>query len=525
MDTHAATHAARARPADDAAAPARARRGARARPRHPRADLRAGPADGTRGEHHHDLPHARPARPHRPRPPHPPRPRRAHLLGPRARARPPRVPPVRRGHGAAHGAHGRPRRRAGRPPRLHAGRQPPRTLRDLRELSGRTHDPPRPPPPTTRCPPTTATRSPSSARWPARPPWSTAATAASSPSPARTASTGCTCCSPSTSARCPTAAPPRRSCSTARAACCTTWRVAQVGDVVYLDVEAAELRRAARLPAEDGLLVQGRAARRDGRAGGALARRPGGAGGARRARRAACPRARRPLDGRRVRAPHPRPAASPTSSCPARRRRSGGSASPARARAPRAPSRTRRCASRPCSPARASTPTTARSRTRSAGSAPPCTCRRAATAARRRSRGWPTWAGRRAGWCSCTSTRATSSCPSPGEPVTLEGRAVGRVGTVVQHHELGPVALALVKRSVPLDAELIAGADTPARIDPTSVRRRGDPRPRPGRPGAPARALTRRRSSIPVTRHVTQAVPRRTSAAAQGTVDGRTLMK
>jgi tRNA-modifying protein YgfZ len=59
--------------------------------------------------------------------------------------------------------------------------------------------------------------------------------------------------------------------------------------------------------------------------------------------------------------------------------------------------------------------------------------------------------------------------PVPGEPVTLEGRTVGRVGTVVQHHELGPVALALVKRSVPLDAELTAGTDTPARIDPTSV--------------------------------------------------------
>jgi folate-binding protein YgfZ len=59
--------------------------------------------------------------------------------------------------------------------------------------------------------------------------------------------------------------------------------------------------------------------------------------------------------------------------------------------------------------------------------------------------------------------------PVPGEPLALEGRAVGRVGTVVQHHELGPVALALVKRSVPLDAELTAGTDTPARIDPSSV--------------------------------------------------------
>jgi hypothetical protein len=53
--------------------------------------------------------------------------------------------------------------------------------------------------------------------------------------------------------------------------------------------------------------------------------------------------------------------------------------------------------------------------------------------------------------------------------VTHEDRVVGRVGTVVQHHELGPVALALVKRSVPVDAELTAGTETPARIDPSSA--------------------------------------------------------
>jgi len=61
--------------------------------------------------------------------------------------------------------------------------------------------------------------------------------------------------------------------------------------------------------------------------------------------------------------------------------------------------------------------------------------------------------------------------PAPGDPVLRDGRVVGRVGTVVQHHELGPVALALVKRSVPVDAELTAGVDdraAPARIDPDS---------------------------------------------------------
>jgi len=61
--------------------------------------------------------------------------------------------------------------------------------------------------------------------------------------------------------------------------------------------------------------------------------------------------------------------------------------------------------------------------------------------------------------------------PVPGDQVLRDGRSVGRVGTVTLHHELGPVALALVKRNVPVDAELTAGeADraTPARIDPTS---------------------------------------------------------
>jgi folate-binding protein YgfZ len=73
--------------------------------------------------------------------------------------------------------------------------------------------------------------------------------------------------------------------------------------------------------------------------------------------------------------------------------------------------------------------------------------------------------------------------PLPGDPVLREGRAVGRVGTVALHHELGPVALALVKRSVPVDAELVAGVDeraAPAAIDPTSVAPE-DNTPPPGR--------------------------------------------
>jgi tRNA-modifying protein YgfZ len=37
-----------------------------------------------------------------------------------------------------------------------------------------------------------------------------------------------------------------------------------------------------------------------------------------------------------------------------------------------------------------------------------------------------------------------------------EGRKLGFITTSVRHHELGPVALALVKRNVPVDAPLLA---------------------------------------------------------------------
>jgi folate-binding Fe-S cluster repair protein YgfZ len=55
--------------------------------------------------------------------------------------------------------------------------------------------------------------------------------------------------------------------------------------------------------------------------------------------------------------------------------------------------------------------------------------------------------------------------PEVGTPVLAGAREVGRVGSVVRHHELGVVALALVKQSVAMDAELtVAGAR--AAIDP-----------------------------------------------------------
>jgi hypothetical protein len=86
-----------------------------------------------------------------------------------------------------------------------------------------------------------------------------------------------------------------------------------------------------------------------------------------------------------------------------------------------------------------------------------------------------------------------------GDPVTLGGRIVGRVGTAALHHELGGVALALVKRSVPVvppdGGELLAGVNdetsdrvTPVQIDPDSVPGEDDSE----RPGRLAQARTGR---------------------------------
>lgn len=44
--------------------------------------------------------------------------------------------------------------------------------------------------------------------------------------------------------------------------------------------------------------------------------------------------------------------------------------------------------------------------------------------------------------------------PPPHTPVELDGRSVGFLGTAVQHAELGPIALAVIKRQTPDDAML-----------------------------------------------------------------------
>ncbi|MFD1930711.1 YgfZ/GcvT domain-containing protein [Nonomuraea mangrovi] len=52
---------------------------------------------------------------------------------------------------------------------------------------------------------------------------------------------------------------------------------------------------------------------------------------------------------------------------------------------------------------------------------------------------------------------SVDTLPPHNAPVVLDGQEVGFVGSSARHHELGPIALALVKRTVPVDAQLLAG--------------------------------------------------------------------
>lgn len=51
---------------------------------------------------------------------------------------------------------------------------------------------------------------------------------------------------------------------------------------------------------------------------------------------------------------------------------------------------------------------------------------------------------------------SVDTLPAVGSDLVLDGRVVGRVGTSARHHELGPIALALVKRSVDVGATVLA---------------------------------------------------------------------
>lgn len=59
--------------------------------------------------------------------------------------------------------------------------------------------------------------------------------------------------------------------------------------------------------------------------------------------------------------------------------------------------------------------------------------------------------------------------PEHGDAVTLADKEIGFVGSAARHHELGPIALALVKRNVDPGAELLAGGVAAAQeiiVDP-----------------------------------------------------------
>jgi len=61
--------------------------------------------------------------------------------------------------------------------------------------------------------------------------------------------------------------------------------------------------------------------------------------------------------------------------------------------------------------------------------------------------------------------------PVTGDPVQAGGRTVGRLGTVVDHVDEGPIALALVKRGLPADTPLVTGGEVAvaAVLDPESL--------------------------------------------------------
>ncbi len=81
--------------------------------------------------------------------------------------------------------------------------------------------------------------------------------------------------------------------------------------------------------------------------------------------------------------------------------------------------------------------------------------------------------------------------PTTGDPVLAGGRAVGRLGTVVEHVDLGPIALALLKRGIPADTAVSTGgdADVAATIDPESL-------PGADGPGAGRMAVERLRGTV-----------------------------
>jgi len=77
--------------------------------------------------------------------------------------------------------------------------------------------------------------------------------------------------------------------------------------------------------------------------------------------------------------------------------------------------------------------------------------------------------------------------PVPGDPVTEAsdgaGAALGFVGTVVQHYEAGPIALAVVRSGGVADGAVVRAGTVPATVAGIVVAERAQPGPRPPRLG------------------------------------------
>lgn len=82
--------------------------------------------------------------------------------------------------------------------------------------------------------------------------------------------------------------------------------------------------------------------------------------------------------------------------------------------------------------------------------------------------------------------------PDAGAELIAGGRAVGKLTTVVRHHELGPIALGLIKRNTDPEAELTAGGVAASQETIVSPEGFGTNRPPPRDTPKPNPALRRR---------------------------------
>jgi tRNA-modifying protein YgfZ len=81
---------------------------------------------------------------------------------------------------------------------------------------------------------------------------------------------------------------------------------------------------------------------------------------------------------------------------------------------------------------------------------------------------------------------SAETLPPHGTPVEHEGRQVGFVTSSARHHELGPIALALVKRNTP-DGVTVLAAGVPGAVEPVGTVEAAEPAASGGRP-RPTRA-------------------------------------